>query len=599
MYGRKYMGVERTTAIVDPDWPPRPAVARRESRRPRRRGARRACGGASGICQPLTLIGCNRGLEGSPRSAGPECVRACRCEIGVRQPGRRKTQFYFTRARGDAIRTVAVRPWALWSLAVFAALTLSGPALTTFYLVFHDDMLAALASRAAEQQYAYEDRIAEARAELDRVAGRQLLDQSSFEGKLHELLSRQARLEQRSAIVAALADQTNRSLAAAEPRRAARRPPPPRPRPPPCRRSAPPVRSPPRRQLLGPRRAPSRRLRRIAAAGPPKPRPLDDARPQSAARAAGRGRARRRRRPARRRRQSRPRRRGAPQPDLAVARSHGAARSDGGRRDRHRRAGRRGQVGRRRGARRARRRRPAVAPAIQRRRRRPVIPLSVDPAAPAFDKALASAARDVAEADRLGRLLPILPVRAPLIGEAQVSSPFGYRVDPFLGRPELHPGRRSGAGRSAVEVRATAGGRVTHAGPMGGYGDMVEIDHGNGLVTRYGHLSEILVAEGQAVAPTRCSDVSARPAARPARTSTTKCGSTANRSTRNASWPPARRCSARCSERNRDRPSRTALLCRAPHPEPPSEAGDVEGRCRLSCFNAVLGCVLVEALATP
>jgi murein DD-endopeptidase MepM/ murein hydrolase activator NlpD len=42
--------------------------------------------------------------------------------------------------------------------------------------------------------------------------------------------------------------------------------------------------------------------------------------------------------------------------------------------------------------------------------------------------------------------------------------------------------------------------RVTHAGPMGGYGDAVEIDHGHGLVTVYGHMSEILVAEGQEVA---------------------------------------------------------------------------------------------------
>jgi murein DD-endopeptidase MepM/ murein hydrolase activator NlpD len=128
----------------------------------------------------------------------------------------------------------------------------------------------------------------------------------------------------------------------------------------------------------------------------------------------------------------------------------------------------------------------------------PFIPLSVDPAAPAFDKALASAARDVAEADRLTRLLPILPVRAPLIGEAAVSSPFGYRIDPFLGKPELHPGVDLVQDYGS-EIHATAGGRVTHAGPMGGYGDMVEIDHGNGLVTRYGHLSEILVAEGQEV----------------------------------------------------------------------------------------------------
>jgi len=133
------------------------------------------------------------------------------------RPAKVRTQFYFSHARGDAIRTVAVRPLVLWPLAAFAVLTLVWASLTTVYLVFHDDMLAALATREAEQQYAYEDRIAEARAELDRVAGRQLLDQSSFEGKLHELLSRQARIEQRGAIVAALADQTTRSLAAAEP----------------------------------------------------------------------------------------------------------------------------------------------------------------------------------------------------------------------------------------------------------------------------------------------------------------------------------------------------------------------------------------------
>ena len=48
-------------------------------------------------------------------------------------------------------------------------------------------------------------------------------------------------------------------------------------------------------------------------------------------------------------------------------------------------------------------------------------------------------------------------------------------------------------------VKATGAGRVVHAGPMGGYGDMVEVDHGNGLATRYGHLSEILVTEGQEV----------------------------------------------------------------------------------------------------
>ena len=128
----------------------------------------------------------------------------------------------------------------------------------------------------------------------------------------------------------------------------------------------------------------------------------------------------------------------------------------------------------------------------------PFIPVSVDADAPAFDKALAHAERDVARADRLRRLMPILPVRSPLIGEAEVSSPFGYRRDPFLGRPALHPGVDLVQDYGA-EIHATAAGRVVHAGPMGGYGKMVEIDHGNGLATRYGHMSEILVEEGQEV----------------------------------------------------------------------------------------------------
>ena len=91
-----------------------------------------------------------------------------------------------------------------------------------------------------------------------------------------------------------------------------------------------------------------------------------------------------------------------------------------------------------------------------------------------------------------------MPVRDPLLGDASVSSPFGYRSDPFLGRPALHPGVDL-VQPFGSDIRATAAGRVTHAGWMGGYGNMVEIDHGNGLATRYGHMSEIAVQEGDEV----------------------------------------------------------------------------------------------------
>ena len=91
-----------------------------------------------------------------------------------------------------------------------------------------------------------------------------------------------------------------------------------------------------------------------------------------------------------------------------------------------------------------------------------------------------------------------MPLAGPLPGSPEVTSPFGARIDPFLGRPALHTGvdlkQEYGA-----EVRTTAAGRVSFAGQMGGYGNMVEVDHGNGLASRYAHLSHIDVAEGDTV----------------------------------------------------------------------------------------------------
>jgi murein DD-endopeptidase MepM/ murein hydrolase activator NlpD len=129
----------------------------------------------------------------------------------------------------------------------------------------------------------------------------------------------------------------------------------------------------------------------------------------------------------------------------------------------------------------------------------PLIPVDVDPKAPAFEQAMARTARDVSLAERLKALMPFVPLRKPLAGDAQVTSPFGYRADPFIGRLALHTGvdllQPYGS-----DIRATAAGRVVHAGVAGGYGNMVEIDHGFGLATVYGHMSEIDVSEGQVVA---------------------------------------------------------------------------------------------------
>src|SRR5579863_7865478 len=93
-------------------------------------------------------------------------------------------QYFFSSVRGDDLRTYALRPALLWTFgAVFVALAIWSVG-STLFILFHDDMLATLIARQAEMQYSYEDRLADARAEIDRVTSRQLLDQTSFEGKV-------------------------------------------------------------------------------------------------------------------------------------------------------------------------------------------------------------------------------------------------------------------------------------------------------------------------------------------------------------------------------------------------------------------------------
>lgn len=91
----------------------------------------------------------------------------------------------------------------------------------------------------------------------------------------------------------------------------------------------------------------------------------------------------------------------------------------------------------------------------------------------------------------------ILPSGRPVAG-GYVSSAFGARIDPFTGRRASHYGMDFAA-RRGTPVIAVAAGIVTWAGPRGGYGNLVEVDHGDGRVTRYGHNSEVLVRVGELV----------------------------------------------------------------------------------------------------
>ena len=410
------------------------------------------------------------------------------------------SHYFFSMARGDRMRTFALRPAYLWAILALTPILAAWSLGATLFLTFHDPMLGAVVAREAEMQYAYEDRLADARAQLDRVANRQLLDQNSFEGKVHELLSRQALLEQRTTVVASMAEMANlgRHTPASIADRAA-----------------------------GPQ-APTTALMAIGARAPAatdsvldsvkafapvesdsdssprpdKPRPLDEPRVDRSDRTssiAG----------------DDPDRRAladlndaAGNPDVA-AQTRLSLISRSLDRMEKRQIAAVGRIGSAAGKSIARLRsvmdragiapdRLAPPPQAAGGVGGPYIPVDVDANAPAFDKAVSSVERNLVIEDRLRREMPFAPVRRPLTGEADISSPFGYRPDPFLGRLALHPGVDLVQSFGAT-VKSTGAGRVVHAGPMGGYGIMVEIDHGGGLSTRYGHLAEVLVEEGQAV----------------------------------------------------------------------------------------------------
>jgi murein DD-endopeptidase MepM/ murein hydrolase activator NlpD len=98
----------------------------------------------------------------------------------------------------------------------------------------------------------------------------------------------------------------------------------------------------------------------------------------------------------------------------------------------------------------------------------------------------------------LGRMAKSLPVAAPL-HSYEIGSRFGVRGDPINGHAALHTGTDFRAPYMSP-VYATAAGIVTFSGYRDDYGKIVEIDHGNGLVTRYGHLNRATVSVGQRVA---------------------------------------------------------------------------------------------------
>jgi murein DD-endopeptidase MepM/ murein hydrolase activator NlpD len=138
----------------------------------------------------------------------------------------------------------------------------------------------------------------------------------------------------------------------------------------------------------------------------------------------------------------------------------------------------------------------------------PVVPLGPDLTVPQFQRMLDDMSRLVDDrGEKLGVLdsffmdnrlaRKTIPTTMPVSG-GYYSSNYGYRLDPITGHSAFHTGVDIVAG-IGTKVMAAAGGVVSFSGPMPEYGNVVDVDHDNGLTSRYAHLSKRLVKVGDVV----------------------------------------------------------------------------------------------------
>ncbi len=336
-------------------------------------------------------------------------------------------------------------PVAFW-IVVGSFVVLAGwSATTATYFAFSDDVIKGVLARQAQQQYAYEDRIAELRAQIDRTMSRQLLDQEQFEQKLNDLVRRQSTLESHATALGSITDPATTGS-----------------------------------------------IKQGGADAAAKASPIGDSmlRPQTLDRGTYLE-------PS-----NAPGNRGnIKDADIATKFSRIEASID---RVDHRQVALLTQLQDRYDGK-ARRMRSALMDLGLKTETPPgggiggpFVPVKLPLAGQSFERAVTQVSVARAYADKLSATLASVPLRAPVTGDIDETSPFGVRVDPFMHVAAMHTGIDF-RGTMGEPIHVTAGGTVTSAGWSGGYGNMVEVNHGNGLATRYGHLSAIDVKVGQVV----------------------------------------------------------------------------------------------------
>lgn len=372
--------------------------------------------------------------------------------------GKRREQHIVILASGDKIRHMTVRPWMAAVAFCFVGVMAIGYLGATTYLVFRDNLIGASMARQARMQHEYEDRIAALRAQVDRVTSRQLLDQQVVEEKVEKLLEQQVALASRHGRLDALLDRAQAvgelpesgplpTIKPGEPNKQAS-----------LSGGAAAIES----LLGGGKTATTEKTTALGYV------PLTDTVADRADRLF----------------------------------SHMTLSLKDIEQD---------QIDRIQqltsGA-------TETAEEISGILLRNGIPLDTAPGTEAaegiggpyvapqssspFNASLNELDAALTRLETMRDTAKRMPFANPAPGK-DITSRFGNRPDPFLGGLAMHAGIdfRSPVGG---EIRSTGAGKIVAAGPAGGYGNMVEIDHGLGLTTRYGHMSRVLVKVGDEVA---------------------------------------------------------------------------------------------------
>jgi murein DD-endopeptidase MepM/ murein hydrolase activator NlpD len=377
--------------------------------------------------------------------------------------GKQKQEHILILASGDRVRHLTVRPWMAAIAFCFVGVFAIGYLLATSYLVLRDDLIGATMARQARMQHDYEDRIAALRAQVDRVTSRQLLDQQVVEDKVDKLMEQQQALTSRRGKLGQLLDRAENSGLS--------------------------------EKALAPVSAYSTDAKDKRAELPVAMQAIERQMASNAAPA-------------------------DVTPDNSTLSYVPARETMGDRADRvfskvtlslkgieQRQRDRVAQLTTDAGdasdaisgvLTRFQIRVPAESASAKQNDDSAVGGPFIEPEnGNDFDNSLAELDSALTRLETVRSTATSLPFQNPAIGR-EITSPFGNRRDPFIGRLALHSGVdfRFAPGE---KIRPTAPGKVIAAGWTGGYGNMVEVDHGNGISTRYGHMSEILVKIGDTV----------------------------------------------------------------------------------------------------